>query len=58
MWHWKCDSGQIVQTFDDQSSAEEWLTAHYEDLLDEGVLCVTLCDGDRVIYGPMSLEPA
>ncbi|NNG18471.1 hypothetical protein [Enemella evansiae] len=58
MWHWKSDGGEINQDFADQAAAEEWLTAHYEDLLDEGILCVTLCEGDREVYGPMSLEPA
>ena len=63
MWHWRPDPGAaaqgitIPQTFDHQADAESWLTAHYEELQDEGVATVTLCEGDRVVYGPMSLSP-
>ncbi len=43
--------------FDDQTAAEEWLSANWRDLLDAGVDEVTLLDGDGVVYGPMSLHP-
>lgn len=45
-------------TFDDQTAAEEWLSANWRDLLDAGVDEVTLLDGDEVVYGPMSLHAA
>lgn len=45
-------------TFDDQTAAEEWLSANWRDLLDAGVDEVTLLDGDEVVYGPMSLHSA
>jgi hypothetical protein len=44
--------------FDDQTAAEEWLSANWQDLLAAGVDEVTLLDGDEVVYGPMSLHPA
>lgn len=63
MWRWLPDPGatelgiEILQVFDDQAEAEAWLTANYEELQDEGVSTVTLYEGDRVVYGPMSLTP-
>ena len=58
MWSWEPDTGTIDARFDSQAEAEEWLTEHYPDLQDEGVGEVTLLEGDRVVYGPMSLDPA
>ncbi|HHV21243.1 MAG TPA: hypothetical protein GXZ30_06880 [Propionibacterium sp.] len=58
MWRWEPDTGTIDARFDSQAEAEEWLTEHYPDLQDEGVGEVTLLEGDRVVYGPMSLDPA
>ncbi|MDO5501012.1 MAG: hypothetical protein Q4F67_15160 [Propionibacteriaceae bacterium] len=58
MWTWQPDAGTIEQEFDTQAEAEEWLTAHYPELQDSGVREVTLMEGDRVVYGPMSLDPA
>jgi hypothetical protein len=43
--------------FDDQTAAEDWLSANWQDLADAGVDEVTLLDGDEVVYGPMSLHP-
>ena len=43
-------------TFDDQAAAEAWLAEHYDDLVDEGVESVSLVEGERVVYGPMSLS--
>ncbi len=45
----------LEPSFDDQQSAEAWLTGHWEDLLDQGVEEVTLVEGDRLVYGPMPL---
>ena len=46
----------LLPSFADQASAEQWLTVHYEDLSEQGVTGVSLLDGDRLVYGPMSLE--
>jgi hypothetical protein len=45
------------ETFADQPAAEDWLRETWSDLLDRGVDAVTLLDGDRAVYGPMSLHP-
>lgn len=58
MWLWVPDSGQIEQRFDTQAAAEAWLTEHFEELREVGIGAVTLCEEDRVVYGPMSLNPA
>jgi len=42
--------------FPDQAAAESWLAAFYLDLADAGVSAVTLTEGGRTVYGPMSLE--
>ena len=44
--------------FDDQTSAEEWLSSFYLDLQDRGVTQISLFEADRLIYGPMSLADA
>jgi hypothetical protein len=43
-------------TFEDQTEAEEWLSAQWEGLLSGGVAAVTLLAGKSVVYGPMSLR--
>jgi hypothetical protein len=58
MWFWEPDSGEIEQGFDTQAEAEAWLTANFEDLRDIGISAVTLREEDRIVYGPMSLDPA
>lgn len=45
----------LGRRFDDQVAAEEWLSDFYLDLQDVGVRQVSLREGDRLIYGPMSL---
>lgn len=42
--------------FDDQGTAEEWLTASYAELAASGVHEVSLYEAGRLVYGPMSLE--
>ncbi len=42
--------------FDDQGSAEAWLTASYQELVEAGAHEVTLFETDRLVYGPMSLS--
>lgn len=38
-----------------QSDAETWLGENWPDLADAGVSSVSLYEGDRLEYGPMSL---
>ncbi|MGA4507051.1 hypothetical protein ACQB6R_04955 [Propionibacteriaceae bacterium G1746] len=47
----------IGRRFDDQASAEQWLTENYLDLADLGIDSVSLYEEDRLVYGPMSLQP-
>lgn len=61
-WWWQLrDSAGVVvepQTrheFPTRSDAESWLGEAYPELQDEGVASVTLFEGDREVYGPMSL---
>ena len=46
------------EPFPTQSDAETWLGENWRELLSAGVDQVSLLDGDRVVYGPMSLRPA
>jgi hypothetical protein len=50
-------STKASPVFEDQPTAEDWLSEHWQDLADANVDEVTLlCDGE-VVYGPMSLHP-
>jgi len=42
--------------FPSQSDAESWIGEVWRDLLDDGVDQVRLLEGDREVYGPMSLH--
>ena len=42
--------------FTSQGDAESWLGESWRELVDEGVDAVTLLEGDREVYGPMSLQ--
>jgi hypothetical protein len=65
-WHWRSErsgpgrSGQArvvgPESFPSQGEAESWLGETYPELLAGGVAAVTLYQGDRRVYGPMSLE--
>lgn len=44
------------QVFGSQAEAEGWFSDVFGDLADEGVDAVTLYEGDREVYGPMSLH--
>ena len=44
--------------FPSQADAETWIGECWRELLDDGVEQVVLMDGDREVYGPMSLRPA
>ena len=67
-WRWRLEdsSGTEVTAeggaasaaggFPSQSDAESWIGETWRDLLDEGVDQVRLFEGDREVYGPMSLH--
>jgi len=66
-WTWRyvdADGADVVPPsaptsgFPTQSDAESWLGEEWRTLLEAGVDAVHLREGDREIYGPMSLRPA
>lgn len=64
-WRWRLEdsSGKEVTEvespeFPSQSDAESWVGEAWRELLDSGVDAVTLFEGDREVYGPMSLHAA
>ena len=48
--------GSEARRFSSQSDAETWVGEFWRDLVDQGVDAVTLLEGDREVYGPMSLH--
>ena len=68
-WHWRSGrpAGSVragsahrplgPERFPTQGEAESWLGETYLDLLASGVSAVSLYEGDRLVYGPMGLEP-
>jgi hypothetical protein len=46
-----------IPTFPSQSDAESWLGEVWRELVSAGAAQATLLEDDRVVYGPMSLEP-
>jgi len=62
-WTWKLETADanVVGTseeFESRSDAESWVGEAFSDLLDDGVDQVRLFDGDKEVYGPMSLHQA
>ena len=64
-WRWRLEdaAGQEVvvesvgdPAFPSQSEAETWVGEVWRDLRESGVDAVTLFEGDREVYGPMSLH--
>jgi len=61
-WHWRPDgrvpagAPSTEQRFPSQGEAESWLGEIYPDLITAGIRAVSLYEGDRLVYGPMSLE--
>ncbi len=63
-WHWRLedkDGAEVARaggspSFPAQSDAESWVGEVWRDLLEDGVDAVTLFEGDREVYGPMSLH--
>ena len=66
VWRWRLEdasgnevtSGEGSPRFPSQSDAESWVGEVWRDLADDGVDQVTLFEGDREVYGPMSLHAA
>ena len=68
VWHWRLLDPAGVEVaaegtesaserrFASQSDAETWVGETWRDLVEEGVDAVTLMEGDREVYGPMSLH--
>jgi hypothetical protein len=50
-------AGLPQERFPTQADAESWIGESWRELLDGGVDQVSLLEGDRVVYGPMSLHP-
>jgi hypothetical protein len=62
-WRWRLEDAAgkevgigVSQGFPSQSDAESWVGEKWRELLEEGVDAVTLFEGDREVYGPMSLH--
>lgn len=65
-WWWRLENaggdevtveGELAgQRFASQADAESWVGEIWSDLAAEGVDAVTLFEGDRQVYGPMSLH--
>jgi len=61
-WHWAPDRSPaspsgLERKFATQGEAETWLGEFYPHLVEAGVGAVTLFEEDRLVYGPMRLEP-
>jgi hypothetical protein len=65
-WHWRLENtagaevtvADVPTDFPSQSDAESWIGEVWRELLDGGADAVTLFEGDREVYGPMSLHSA
>ena len=63
-WWWQLlDADGLVltpaegrQEFPTRSDAESWVGECWAELAEDGVAAVTLFEGDREVYGPMSLS--
>lgn len=65
-WTWRLLDGSGAETsvpapfagqrFATQGDAESWIGEVWPDLAGDGVAAVTLLEGDREVYGPMSLS--
>jgi hypothetical protein len=63
-WTYLAEDGSSIeagagsdQKWPTQADAESWLGEAWRDLLAAGVDAVMLAEGDRPVYGPMSLHP-
>jgi hypothetical protein len=64
VWRWRFEDAAGAEvtttlgtpTFPSQSDAESWVGETWQELAEDGVDAVTLFEGDREVYGPMSLS--
>jgi hypothetical protein len=49
---------EATEGFLTQAEAEDWIGVAWRELRESGVTAVTLMEDDRLVYGPMSLDPA
>ncbi len=49
--------GAPANGFSSQADAETWLGTIWRELAADGVSAASLFEDDRLVYGPMSLEP-
>lgn len=52
------DDAPEQPSFPTQADAESWVGEVWRELREAGVSAVSLYEGDRKAYGPMSLDPA
>jgi len=64
IWRFETTENELVdlpelpaERFPTQADAESWIGEAWRELLDQGVDQVRLLEGDREVYGPMSLHP-
>ncbi|MEO7981728.1 MAG: hypothetical protein ABI807_12665 [Sporichthyaceae bacterium] len=64
-WSWRLETsegvvvdGVATESFPSQADAESWIGEAWQDLAAQGVDRVVLLEGDREVYGPMSLHAA
>ncbi len=64
-WQYLDNDGQVIDSpvepcvtsvFPSQGDAEAFVSDTWRELRGAGISAVTLVDGDRVVYGPMSLN--
>ncbi len=65
-WRWRLEDAHGTevtvegdwsdQRFPSKADAESWVGEVYAELAEAGVDAVTLFEGDRLVYGPMSLH--
>jgi len=66
-WRWRLEDASGAEVgagsaasgaggFPSQSDAESWVGEVWRELVEDGVEQVTLFEGDREVYGPMSLH--
>ncbi len=64
-WRWRLEDSAGAEVaapgvenpdFPSQSDAESWVGEAWRELAEAGVDAVTLLEGDREVYGPMSLH--
>ena len=60
-WTWTLESsiGHVIgrsEIFESRGDAESWVGEEFGQLVEDGVDQVTLFDGEKEVYGPMSLH--